>query len=94
MARPKQGFGLPLGYWFQGALGELTAELFRGSSLAEAGYLERDGMLSVLEDHRQRGIDHSHRLWILLNLEIWHRIFIEGEGIGTVMELVRQPTYA
>ena len=94
VVRPKQGFGLPLGYWFQGALGELTAELFRGSSLAEAGYLERDGMLSVLEDHRQRGIDHSHRLWILLNLEIWHRIFIEGEGIGTVMELVREPTYA
>ena len=92
--RPKQGFGLPLGYWFKSTLGELTAELFRNSSLAEAGYLSRDGLLSFLEEHRRQGIDHSHRLWILLNLEMWYRIFIQKEGMGTIKELVQQPIYA
>ena len=67
--RRKQGFGLPLGYWFQGTLGELTADLFHDSSLAQDGYLSRDGLLSVLEEYRRQGVDHSHRLWMLLNLD-------------------------
>ncbi len=92
--RRKQGFGLPLGYWFKDTLGELTADLFRSSSLAEAGFVTSEGLLSVLNEHRHAGIDHSHRLWILLNLEMWHRIFIQREGIGTLMEMVKQPAYA
>jgi asparagine synthase (glutamine-hydrolysing) len=82
--RRKQGFGLPLGYWFKQTLGEVTADLFSRSALAEDGYLERDGLLSVLDDHRSRGIDHSHRLWILLNLEVWYRIFIRGEQLTSL----------
>ena len=92
--RPKQGFGLPLGYWFNGKLGELTSELFRDSSLAEGGYLSKEGMMSVLNEHQHQGIDHSHRLWILLNLEMWYRIFIERERMGEIMERVRVPIHA
>jgi asparagine synthase (glutamine-hydrolysing) len=84
--RRKQGFGLPLGYWFKSRLGEHTADMFRTSTLAEAGYLGREGLLSILEEHRQQGIDHSHRLWMLLNLEMWYRIFIRQEGVEAVWE--------
>jgi asparagine synthase (glutamine-hydrolysing) len=89
--RRKQGFGLPLGYWFKGALGELTADLFRHSSLAQDGYLSQGGLLSVLNEHRQQGIDHSHRLWMLLNLEMWYRIFIRRDGVEALLEHTRQP---
>ena len=89
--RRKQGFGLPLGYWFKGALGELTADLFRHSSLAQDGYLSQGGLLSVLDEHRQQGIDHSHRLWMLLNLEMWYRIFIRRDGVEALLEHTRQP---
>ncbi len=89
--RRKQGFGLPLGYWFKGSLGETTADLFRDSSLAKDGYLSREGLLSVLEEHRQRGVDHSHRLWMLLNLEMWYRIFVRKDEMGEISERIRQP---
>lgn len=82
--RRKQGFGLPLGYWFRGALGDLTADMFHHSSLAEDGHLRREGLLWLLEEHRQQGIDHSHRLWMLLNLEIWYRIFIRQDEVGAI----------
>jgi asparagine synthase (glutamine-hydrolysing) len=88
--RRKQGFGLPLGYWFRGPLGELAAELFRDSCVAEAGYLTREGLLSVLADHRERGINHSHRLWMLLNLEMWYRIFIVREHVESFLERAQQ----
>jgi asparagine synthase (glutamine-hydrolysing) len=88
--RRKQGFGLPLGNWFRGPLGELAADLFRDSCVVEAGYLTREGLLSVLADHRERGIDHSHRLWMLLNLEMWYRIFITEESVELVLERARE----
>ena len=88
--RRKQGFGLPLGRWFKETLGDSAADVFRNSLLADAGHLSRDGMLSVLDEHRQQGIDHSHRLWLLLNLEIWYRIFIAGQEVDTVLERSQQ----
>jgi asparagine synthase (glutamine-hydrolysing) len=81
--RRKQGFGLPLGYWFRGSLGEVAEKLFCDSSLVSAGYLSHDGLLAVLNEHRRQGIDHSHRLWMLLNLEMWYRIFIKRDGMET-----------
>jgi len=92
--RRKQGFGLPLGYWFRGSLGEFAAELFSESCVAEAGYVRRDGLLSVLADHRERGINHSHRLWMLLNLEMWYRIFVAAEGVEDVLKRGRQAAHA
>jgi asparagine synthase (glutamine-hydrolysing) len=88
--RRKQGFGLPLGYWFKGALGELTTALFHDSSLVQDGYFSRGGLLSILDEHRQQGIDHSHRLWMLLNLEMWYRLFIKNEAVETALERGRQ----
>jgi asparagine synthase (glutamine-hydrolysing) len=88
--RRKQGFGLPLGYWFKESLGELTASLFHQSSLALDGYLSKTGLLSLLDEHRHAGIDHSHRLWMLLNLEMWYRIFIGGEGVEAVSKHMKQ----
>jgi asparagine synthase (glutamine-hydrolysing) len=79
--RRKQGFGLALGYWFKGQLGEVAEKLFCESSLVSAGYLSRAGLLSVLNEHRHQGIDHSHRLWMLLNLEMWYRVFIKKDGV-------------
>ena len=29
-------------------------------------------------------VDHSFRLWILLNLEIWHRLYFKRESAGDV----------
>jgi hypothetical protein len=50
--RRKQDFGLPLGYWFKGQLGEVPEKLLCESSLMSAGYLRRAGLLSVLNEHR------------------------------------------
>lgn len=84
----KQGFGIPLRYWFQGELGAVAEKILGNSSLAQAGCLSQSGILSLLEEYRQQGIDHSHRLWMLLNLEMWHRVFInKGHSRTTSLSL-------
>lgn len=89
--RRKQGFGLPLGYWFKADLGDVARDLFSASALAEDGYFTREGLISVLDDHQRKGINHSHRLWILLNIEMWYRLFMRGEEIESLADRTARP---
>jgi asparagine synthase (glutamine-hydrolysing) len=76
--RPKQGFSFPLAYWFKNELRELTAQLFRESRLVDAGYFRQETMLALLDEHVSGSVDHNYRLWLLLNMELWFRLFIDG----------------
>jgi asparagine synthase (glutamine-hydrolysing) len=78
LSRPKQGFSFPLAYWMKSRLGELLESLFVRSRLADEGHFRRPYMMELLEQHRSGKVDHNYRLWILLNLELWWRIYIDG----------------
>ncbi|MCK4262167.1 hypothetical protein KAX00_03575, partial [bacterium] len=41
------------------------------------GYFNQNYVKQLLDEHCQRGYDHGYRLWALLNLELWHRMFID-----------------
>jgi asparagine synthase (glutamine-hydrolysing) len=76
--RGKQGFGFPLAYWFKNELRDLMAEIAVNSSLVKEGYFRSEAINSLLDEHVSGQLDHNYRLWLLLNLELWHRLFIGG----------------
>jgi len=78
------------GSWFKSSLGEFMAGLFARSALADDGYLSRIRPLSIMTDHREKGINHSYRLRILLNLEVWYRIFITNKRINNLSTLAEE----
>ena len=43
----------------------------------------------LADEHRPGRARHGDRLWLLINLEIWHRIFCEGEQPADVMRAGR-----
>ncbi|MBX2998261.1 MAG: asparagine synthase (glutamine-hydrolyzing) [Caldilineaceae bacterium] len=88
--RPKKGFGFPLAYWFRGELGEVTARVFESSMLVEAGYLRLDSMMALLQSHRNGVTDHNYRLWVLLNLELWYRIFMGNSSVETLKAYLQE----
>lgn len=88
--RRKQGFGFPLAYWFRNELREPTANLFGHSQLVEAGYFKGNAMMDLLDEHAAGKMDHNYRLWLLFNLELWHRQFIGGESVEQTQHLVEQ----
>ena len=90
LSRSKQGFSFPLAYWMKGRLGALLENLLVRSRLAEEGYFRREYMLTLLEQHRQGKMDHNYRLWILLNLELWWRIYIDGQSLATLDQLMTE----
>jgi asparagine synthase (glutamine-hydrolysing) len=90
LQRRKQGFGFPLAYWFRNELRQPTANLFGNSQLVEAGYFKADAMMDLLDEHVAGKMDHNYRLWLLFNLELWHRQFVGGESIEQTQHLVEQ----
>jgi asparagine synthase (glutamine-hydrolysing) len=74
LARRKQGFGVPIGRWLRQELRPLLGDIVLSTSALERGYLRGDAVRAMVDEHLA-GVDHSHRLWSLLMLELWHREF-------------------
>ena len=74
LARRKQGFGVPIGRWLRQELRPLLGDLVLSTSALQRGYLRPAAVRTLVEEHLG-GADHSHRLWSLLMLELWHREF-------------------
>ncbi len=86
--RPKQGFGFPIGHWLRTELRGFTRTLLLDESRFVANGLFDGAYVRQLVDEHQSGrADHNFRLWILLNLEIWHRMAFEGLTIDAAREL-------
>ena len=77
LKRPKMGFGVPLGYWFQNELRSYTAETLLSDQALSRGYFNKDAIRRLVIEHTEGTVDHGDRLWSLLILELWHRTFID-----------------
>ncbi len=77
LKRPKMGFGVPLGYWFQNELKTYAAETLLSDQALSRGYFNKDAIRRLVIEHTEGTVDHGDRLWSLLILELWHRTFID-----------------
>ncbi|HWR98120.1 MAG TPA: asparagine synthase (glutamine-hydrolyzing) [Candidatus Methanoperedens sp.] len=78
--RKKQGFGFPIARWMRTELAGTLRNLFERSRFVELGFFEHGALRALLDEHLSGRVDHNFRLWILLNLEVWHRLCIEGQS--------------
>jgi len=82
--QPKQGFGFPLARWMRTDLARLLREVVADSRFISAGIFSRPYVEQLLYEHLEGKRDHNFRLWILLNLEVWHRLFLEQQPLEEV----------
>lgn len=88
--RKKQGFAFPLGLWMRTDLKDFTQNLFSQSRFVELGLFDRDYMNRLLREHAEGRADHNFRLWILINLEFWYRIFFEGLSLKDAHSMIER----
>jgi asparagine synthase (glutamine-hydrolysing) len=86
--RRKQGFGFPLALWLRGRLRPLLRRSIQESRLAEAGVFRADEMMRLAQEHWSGASDHNYRLWMLFNLEMFWRHFIDGVGVDKLEEWI------
>jgi len=76
--RPKQGFSSALPYMLKDEYTRLYQTILRNSHLARDGYLQQESIDSYISQHQAQRKDHGNRLWLLINSEVWYRMFLEG----------------
>jgi asparagine synthase (glutamine-hydrolysing) len=74
--RPKMGFGVPIGGWFRGALGDRFEELVLAPDAASRDHLDPSVAAKLLKEHRSHHAEQEHRLWLLLMFELWARTWL------------------
>jgi asparagine synthase (glutamine-hydrolysing) len=89
IARRKMGFPVPVGAWLRGAWRPLLDEYVTGPRLQARGLFDAQTIGRLVSEHL-RGVNHSERLWALLTLEIWARVFIDGEAPRSLALPLRQ----
>jgi asparagine synthase (glutamine-hydrolysing) len=81
--RKKMGFPTPWSKWLSVRLPALEAMLVEARTL-NRGLFRKEAILRLFAKHRSGRRDHAERIWRLLNLEIWQRIFIDGEKPASI----------
>lgn len=76
--RPKMGFPVPVGRWLRGPYARLIDELVLSPRAQQRNLFRPEALTRLAAEHRA-GANHGQRLWLLANLELWQRIFIDGE---------------
>jgi len=76
--RAKAGLRLPVGEWLRGDMRELLLDHLHGASSRTRAYYRADELDRVLGEHLKGRQNHQKLLWMLLNLEIWHRTYRPG----------------
>jgi asparagine synthase (glutamine-hydrolysing) len=83
--RPKRGFGCPIDRWFRSELKELAYDTLLAQSARQRGLFRPDYVRRLLDEHCRSRFDHHNRLWALLMLELWFRMWIDAPADKTVL---------
>ena len=87
--RPKKGFGFPLALWLQGPLRRLMQRTIDESRFVAAGVFQRETIQRLLDEHVAGSMDHNYRLWMIFNLEMFWRVYIDGEPVVALEDWIR-----
>jgi asparagine synthase (glutamine-hydrolysing) len=77
--RHKQGFGLPIGKWLRYDLKDFVKEILYSEKFISRNLFNHKNIKILLEKHFSGKEDHGYRIFALIILELWFRIFVDKE---------------
>lgn len=75
--RKKMGFGVPLDSWFRGPLYKHAKDILLSDKAIKRGFFKSFEVEKLIEEHKNNKRNHYHRLWALLFLEHWFRVYFD-----------------
>jgi asparagine synthase (glutamine-hydrolysing) len=84
LRRRKLGFPVPFGRWARERFAPLIRDTILGPRALARGMFAPQPLELLVTEHETGIANHADRLWLLLNLEIWQRIFLDGEDPATI----------
>jgi asparagine synthase (glutamine-hydrolysing) len=79
--RRKHGFTIPTDPWLRGPVASYAREILFDERARRRGYFDTRVVERLFEEHHSGRRIWDRALWMLLNFELWHRIYLDREGI-------------
>jgi len=76
--RKKRGFGAPMGAWLRRDLESLVGDTLGEAQVRRRGFFDPAVVNEIIAAHRAQTSDHTDHLLALINLELWCRIYLDG----------------
>ena len=78
LKRKKMGFPVPIGEWLRGGFRSVVDEYVLSDRARARGLFNHEFVRRLVSRH-YAGENHTEKIWMLLNVEIWLRRFFDGE---------------
>src|SRR2546428_9123699 len=76
--RKKAGFGAPIRSWLRGPLRPMVNDLLSAETVKRRGLFRPEEVRRIIEMNLSRREDYNLQVFLLLNLELWQRTFIDS----------------
>ncbi len=86
--REKHGFMFPIAYWFRGRLRSFLTNFLPETYFVREAVFNKRYIAQLIDEHGVGQADHHVRLWMLLNLGIWHALYLERQSVSDVTKWV------
>lgn len=73
LEKPKQGFSIPMKHWLGSSLKPMMMDLLSEHTVQQRGYFNPQVVSAWIQEHLDGRVNHAHRLWALMVLELWHQ---------------------
>jgi len=74
--RRKQGFSVPRSVWVRSSE-DFVKDLLTQDTTKKRGYFRQEYITRLMRDFREMDEPRAQKLWCLVTLELWHRLFID-----------------
>jgi asparagine synthase (glutamine-hydrolysing) len=91
LRRPKRGFSIPLDRWLREDLAPFVRAVLFDPRTETRGLFRAGIVRELVRDHMSGRIARGREIWLLLTIELWHRMYLDA-GAGQVSpDLPRAP---
>lgn len=77
----KRGFAVPIDGWLRGDLRTFARDVLMDERTRARGYFDSSVVSRLLAEHASGRHARHDPLWLLLNFELWHRVYLDGEAV-------------
>jgi asparagine synthase (glutamine-hydrolysing) len=84
--RPKMGFPVPFGLWMKSGWQSAARDVLLDRRTRERGIIDPAAAERLITAHANGTQEGADAIWSLLNLELWYRTFIDGEGVQPALQ--------
>lgn len=87
--RKKRGFGAPMGAWLKHELAPMLRTILSQETIERRGIFRWEQVAETISAHEANRADRTDHLMGLLNLELWCRIYLDGQSPADVAEQIQ-----